>query len=377
VTDHNEFSETEYALIAQSIEGLTASIQTQCIKQTKSYLELFTGNVGGYSPDFKPIMALFQQRYSRRDWRSEIDQIRAALRQVKAAVISITSPGYPEQLKFIGVPPPLLYVRGNVNNLHLPQIAIVGSRRMTRSGGANARDWAKFLAGSGFVVTSGLALGVDGAAHEGALHATNGKTIGVMATGIEAVYPPGHRNLAGQIVESGGTLVTEFHFGGMPLARNFPQRNRIISGLSLGVLVVEAAVKSGSLITARCAMEQNREVFAIPGSIHSPQSKGCHLLIKQGAHLVETAEDIVVELGGALAGMRDRVSDVQGQPVVAPKILTDEERQALEILGYEPADLDELMRFSPWSVAKLSQILVALELKNAITNENGFYLRLA
>tara|TARA_B100000795_G_scaffold255821_1_gene227789 strand:+ start:861 stop:1994 length:1134 start_codon:yes stop_codon:yes gene_type:complete len=376
VTDHNGFSETECALIAQSIEGLTARIQTQCIKQTKSYLELFTGDVADYSSDFKPIMALFQQRYSRRDWRSEIDQIRQSLRQAKAVVISITSPDYPEQLKFIGAPPPLLYVMGNLNNLHLPQIAIVGSRRMTRVGGTNARDWAKFLAGSGFVVTSGLALGVDGAAHQGALQAVNGKTIGVMATGIESVYPPKHHNLACQIVASGGTLVTEFHFGGKPLARHFPQRNRIISGLSLGVLVVEAAVKSGSLITARCAMEQNREVFAIPGSIHSPQSKGSHLLIKQGAHLVETAADIVAELGGALAGMKNSISAAQDQSSVMAKILTDEEQQVLEILGYEPIDLDGLMRFSPWSVAKLSQILVALELKNTVANDNGFYQRL-
>lgn len=374
--DHKGFSETEYALIAQSIEGLTASIQTQCLKQTKSYLELFTGNVTEYPPDFKPIMALFQRRYSRQDWRLEIDRIREALRKTKAVVISITSPDYPEQLKLVDAPPPLLYIKGNLNNLHLPQIAIVGSRRMTRVGEANARDWAKFLAGNGFVVTSGLALGVDGAAHQGALQAASGKTVGVMATGIETVYPPGHRNLACQIVESGGTLVTEFHFGGKPLARHFPQRNRIISGLSLGVLVVEAAVKSGSLITARCAIEQNREVFAISGSIHSPQSKGCHLLIKQGAHLVETAADIVVELGGALAGMRGSISSAQSQPSVMAKRLTEEELQVLEILGYEPIDLDGLMRFSPWPIAKLSQILVALELKDIIANENGFYLRL-
>ena len=376
MTNHDAFSETECAFIAQSIEGLTRSIQSQCLEQTKSYLELFTGNVEAYSPDFKPMMALFQQRYFRQDWCSEIDKLRENLRQTNAVIISITSSDYPEQLKFISAPPPLLYVKGDLNNLHLPQIAIVGSRQMTRVGGTNARGWAKFLAGSGFTVTSGLALGVDGAAHQGALQAHNGRTVGVMATGIEAVYPARHRDLACQILESGGTLVTEFHYGEKPIARHFPQRNRIISGLSLGVLVIEAAVKSGSLITARYAAEQNREVFAIPGSIHSPQSKGCHLLIKQGAHLVETAADIIVELGGALAGMRDSLSTHDNSPSVAPKILTDEEYQALGILGYEPIDLDGLMHFSPWSVAKLSQILVALELKNTIVNENGFYQRL-
>ena len=221
---------------------------------------------------------------------------------VGAQIIPITSLDYPQQLKQISSAPPLLYSLGQTDNLHLPQIAIVGSRRMTRGGENNALQWSRFLANSGFTITSGLALGVDGCAHRGALEATNGKTVAVMATGIDSIYPQRHRQLAEQILDSGGTLVTEFHPNEKPLPTHFPRRNRIISGLSLGVLVVEAAVKSGSLITARYALEQNREVFAIPGSIHNPQSRGCHLLIKEGAQLVESGDDIIAELGGAMAG---------------------------------------------------------------------------
>jgi DNA processing protein len=167
-------------------------------------------------------------------------------------------------------------VLGNSDRLHLPQIAIVGSRRMTRGGESNALQWAQYLAEAGFTITSGLALGVDGAAHRGALQASQavGTTIAVMATGIDQIYPYRHRQLADQILQADGALITEFAPGSEPVAARFPQRNRIISGLSLGVLVVEAALKSGSLITARYAMEQGREVFAIPGSIHNPQSRG-------------------------------------------------------------------------------------------------------
>ena len=174
-------------------------------------------------------------------------------------------------------------MRGDLVNLHLPQIVIVGSRRMTRGGEINSLQWSKFLADSGFTITSGVALGVDGSAHRGVLKSVVGKTIAVMATGIDRIYSTRHRDLAATILDSGGTLITEFHRREKLLPSNFPRRNRIISGLSLSVLVIEAAVRSGSLITARCALEQDRKVFAIPGSIHSPQSKRCHLLIKQGA----------------------------------------------------------------------------------------------
>lgn len=202
---------------------------------------------------------------------------------------------YPPLLREIPDPPVMLYVMGNRRVLSRPQLAIVGSRHPTPMGGENARAFAKSLAGAGLVITSGLALGIDGAAHRGAVEA-GGKTIAVVGTGLDRVYPPRHRDLAHDIIRH-GALVSEFPLGTPPKPENFPARNRLISGLSLGTLVVEAALQSGSLITARLATEQGREVFAIPGSIHSPQSRGCHALIRQGAKLVETAQDILEELG--------------------------------------------------------------------------------
>jgi DNA processing protein len=202
---------------------------------------------------------------------------------------------YPPLLREIPAPPVVLYVIGDRQSLSHPQFAIVGSRNPTPMGRENAHAFAKTLAGAGLTITSGLALGIDGAAHRGALDA-GGKTIAVVGTGLDRVYPARHRDLAHAVVQQ-GALVSEFPLGTPPKSENFPVRNRIISGLSLGTLVVEAAVQSGSLITARLATEQGREVFAIPGSIHSPQARGCHALIRQGAKLVETAQDILEELG--------------------------------------------------------------------------------
>jgi len=235
---------------------------------------------------------------------------------------------------------------------------------MTRVGQQNALSWSRFLANSGFTVTSGLALDVDGAAHQGALKAGSGGTIVVMATGIDKIYPKQHRLLAEQIVDSDVCLVTEFEPGAEPFAQHFPQRNSIISGLSLGILVVEAAVKSGFLITARTALEQNREFFAIPGSIHNAQSKGYHLLINQGATLVEQAANIVTGLAGALAGLRENLHAVDFE---------EDQRLLLDIIGFDPVGLDTLSRASSWPAEKLSQTLVRLELCHAIDNNNGYY----
>ncbi len=216
----------------------------------------------------------------------------------KHHIITLNSPEYPQRLKQINDAPALLYVHGNLSILRDPQLSIVGSRNPTQSGHNNAYEFAKYLGQTGLCITSGLALGVDGAAHQGAIDG-NGPTIAIIATGIDRVYPAKHRELAHKIVES-GAIVSEFPIGTHPDSRHFPRRNRIISAMSYGVLVVEAALKSGSLITARLAMEQNREVFAIPGSIHNPLAKGCHQLIRQGAKLVETAEDILEEMSGVI-----------------------------------------------------------------------------
>lgn len=267
-------------------------------------------------------------------------------------------------------------MRGDPACLHLPQIAIVGSRRMTRGAEKTAKSWAKNLAASGFTITSGMAIGIDSCAHRGALEAPQGACIAVVATGIDRSYPSRNASLADQIVEGGGALVTEFPLGAPPLPAHFPQRNRIISGLSLGVLVVEAAINSGSLITAKYALEQNREVFAIPGSINSPQSKGCHQLIKQGACLVETTAELVEEIAGPLARYGEKYKDLAKMlPADLPdEILNNEESLLLKILGYEPVFIDELD--TPWQMEKLLQLLIALELKGLIVSEQGCYTRI-
>lgn len=206
-------------------------------------------------------------------------------------------PEYPALLKEIADPPPLLFVRGNPALLERPQIAVVGSRRASPPGLDNARAFARSLAGAGFTITSGLALGVDGAAHQGALD-VGGHTVGVLGTGLEKLYPQKHRALAQAIVERDGALVSEFPLDAQAQPGNFPRRNRIISGLSLGVLVIEASPASGSLITARLAAEHGREVWALPGSIHHPGARGCHQLIRDGAQLVETIDHILEGLQG-------------------------------------------------------------------------------
>ena len=364
--------EIHYGLVAQYLGQLPPKLQALLVAQAGSYTALFTKPPDTFEAQLHQTVSRLQYDYHQRHWSGRVEASIALAEQVGAQIIPITSADYPPLLKQISRAPPLLYCRGDINNLHLPQIAIVGSRRMTRGGEINARQWSKFLASHGFTITSGLALGVDGCAHQGALDAPKGKTVAVMATGIERIYPQRHGELAAHILESGGTLVSEFHPNEKPLPANFPRRNRIISGLSLAVLVIEAAVKSGSLITARCALEQNREVFAIPGSIHNPHSRGCHLLIKEGAHLVETAKDIVGELGGALAGVASGTQD--GLPL-AP-LLDKQESALLEILGFEPVALDRLSQETQLPAQTLSQLLISLELKGIVCSENGFYQRL-
>lgn len=365
--------ETHYALAAQYLAQFPPGLQAQLVGETGSYTALLTESAEGFAPQFQDAIYRLQEEYHHQCWSSQLDSTMQSVDKIGGKIIPITSADYPQQLKQISSAPPLLYVRGEIDNLHLPQIAIVGSRRMTRGGESNALHWSGFLANSGFTITSGLALGVDGCAHRGALNAVDGKTVAVMATGIDSIYPQRHGELAAQILDSGGTLITEFHPGEKPLPTNFPRRNRIISGLSLGVLVIEAAVKSGSLITARYALEQNREVFAIPGSIHNPQSRGCHLLIKQGAQLVEAADDIISELGGAIAGIAQTTQDMPlNQPVI-----DQQETALLKALGFDPVDLNSLSQDTSLPVERLSELLIGLELKGIICNENGFYHRLA
>lgn len=283
---------------------------------------------------------------------------------------------YPQMLREIRRAPPLLYVWGDPAVLSLPQLAVVGSRSPTPGGRDNATQFARELAASGITITSGLALGVDIAAHQGALGG-NGKTIAVLGTGIDQIYPQRHYQIAQQIVATGGAVVTEFPLGVQPLPANFPQRNRIISGLSLGVLVVEAAVKSGSLITARYALQQNREVFAIPGSIHNPLSRGCHALIKDGAKLVETAQDIIDELSGFLSMKWQELEDPNRAALKIAQELVESEHEGriLAAMGYDPLSLDTLVERTGLGAGELMAALLTMELKGLVGNLGNGYVR--
>ncbi len=285
-------------------------------------------------------------------------------------LIDTASEYYPHLLKEIPRCPPLLYILGDVSALSLPQIAVVGSRNPSPSGKTNAQIFCSELAAKGFAITSGLAMGIDAAAHRGALSG-KGKTIAVMGTGIDQIYPKRNEKLAEQILQEGGALVSEFPLGTSPTPQNFPQRNRIVSGLSYGTLVVEAAIRSGSLITSRFAIEQNREVFAIPGAIQNPLSKGCHALIKQGAHLVETTLDIVAHFQSFLALESDTLQ--QTELFKEEPSLSAEESKVYAAVDYTPAKIDEIAERSHLAIGELLSNLMSLELKNLVhQNGDGF-----
>ena len=288
--------------------------------------------------------------------------------EARRHVAVLGDPLYPVSLLATDDPPLLLYLMGQVALLpgvSTHGMAMVGSRNPTPQGAANARQFACSLAQTGLTIVSGLALGVDGAAHEGALEgAPAGQlaTVAVVGTGLDRVYPARHRDLAHRIAQR-GVLISELPLGTPPISHNFPRRNRIISGLSLGTLVVEAALKSGSLITARMAMEQGREVFAIPGSIHSPQSRGCHALIRQGAKLVESAQDILEELLLPVAGAP--ATSGAAQDAAAP------EDTLLEHLGHDPVSLDALVARTGETTAHLQVRLLELELEGQVARLPG------
>jgi len=284
------------------------------------------------------------------------DAVRTALawaEQESCGILTLVDPLYPSALLQTEDPPCLLYVRGKPELLNTPSLAIVGSRNATPQGCQTARAFAKALAASGLSIVSGLALGIDSAAHQGALDAGSpASTIAVVGTGADRLYPARNKELAQAIAEQ-GVIVSEFPLGTPAVAANFPRRNRIISGLARGVLVVEAALQSGSLITARLAGEQGREVFAIPGSIHSPLSRGCHQLIRQGAKLVETAADILEELGEGDIAQPDASTTRDTDPI-------------LTALGYAPCVLDDLASRTGWPAERLLPRLLELELAQQI-----------
>jgi len=301
------------------------------------------------------------------DW-GLIDSDLRWLEQADNEVLSIYDPLYPAQLKEIDNPPPLLFIRGNKTLLTQPQIAMVGSRNPSPLGKQTAIDFAQSLVHHGFTITSGLALGIDAASHQGALNA-GGHTIAVAGTGLDRVYPARNKTLATAIAST-GLLISEFPPGTAAKANHFPRRNRIISGLCIGLLVVEAAKKSGSLITARMALEANREVFAIPGSIHNPLARGCNALIKEGAKLVESTQDIFEELG-----------EYNQQPeIIKPQsfktTLDLEQQNLLNLIMFSPTSVDWLVQESGFSVEVISSMLLMLELQGYIATTAGGYIRI-
>jgi DNA processing protein len=296
----------------------------------------------------------------------DIDTQLRALEQLDASILTIADDNYPALLRTISRPPPLLYVRGGHTVLSAPQLAVVGSRRASSAGCRAAADLAAQAAMAGMAVVSGLARGIDGAAHRGALRA-GGQTVAVMATGVDLIYPARHRELAADIVASGGALVTEFPPGVGPLRQNFPRRNRIISGLALGVLVVEAALPSGSLITAATALDQGREVLALPWSVYHQGGRGCLQLLRDGAVLVQDIADITtaVKLPAAPPGQAELFATDDPDGCTS---------RILPLVGYEATSVDELARTSALPVQQVLAELATLELRGAVRRCAGGYI---
>lgn len=326
----------------------------------------------------KQISAFYQPNWQK------VAQIIEASNHCESEIISYNHELYPKPLKQIYDPPLVLFTKGNTHLLNEVQLGIVGSRNATVSGREQARLFARDLVERNLVVTSGLALGIDAAAHKGALQ-YNASTIAVVATGLDSVYPARHKLLVNQILAQQGLLISEFFPGTPARAGHFPKRNRIISGMSQGVLVVEATIKSGSLITARCALEQNREVFAVPNSIHNEQAKGCHWLIKQGAKLVESCADIVEELN------LDEISSLhlkqERQEQLNSQLIQNKEEDKinpqkdlcndalLASVGFEVTPVDRVVSRSKLPIEEVLTRLTVLELSGLVSAVPGGYLR--
>ncbi len=317
-------------------------------------------------PLAEQILRLTRDQFS--NAKKLVDYTKRWCEQHHVSLLQFDHPHYPPLLKEIKTAPPLLYVQGNTELLLDPQLAVVGSRSASKAGRRNAFELSACLAKSGMSINSGLALGIDAQAHLGAL-SVNGGTVAVIGSGIDKIYPRSNLQLAEKIVAGGGCIVSEFPLGTAPQPQNFPRRNRIISGMSLGTLVVEAALKSGSLITARYALEQNREVFAMPSSIQNPMAKGCHALIKDGGILVENCDDILRELRMLLPDYFDNQST---QPDIGKKnsahLLNDADKSVMQYIEHEPQSLEQLAEASGMSVDFLLASLMSLEISGEIEN---------
>ena len=361
-------TEHEAVLLLSLIPGTAPATIREIYQSLGSFARFFN------SENMSPIGSLAElaayYRRHRPELEAQLDRRLAYMQSAGIAAVTLADTAYPDLLREIHRPPAVVYVKGCVDALTLPQVAIVGSRRASRNGLQQAGEFARALASGGFVVTSGLALGVDAAAHRGALVA--GKTVAVLGTGVDVAYPRRNAGLYEEILSGGGAIVSEFAPGAPPLRQHFPRRNRIISGLSLGTLIVEAAAKSGSLITARLAMEQGREVFAVPGSVHNPLARGCHRLIREGAVLTETVDDIVEQLGGMLSLVAEQASST---PAPIPGLSRDEDR-ILAAMGFDPVAVDSLQQHLAMDIAALTSALVGLEIRGLVEQIDGRYQRL-
>ena len=313
------------------------------------------------APGIGPATAAAMSRFS---WVRKLREDQARVEAAGVGVLVWGDAEYPARLQEIASAPPVLYVRGRMEPGDDAAVAIVGSRRATAYGEAVARELAGELARRGITIVSGLARGIDAAAHRGALDA-GGTTLAVLGSGLDEIYPPEHRELAAEVTTS-GALLSEFPLGTAPLRLHFPRRNRIISGLSLGVVVVEAGVKSGALITAHHALEQGREVFAVPGRVHAQYSEGSNRLIKAGAKLVESWEDVLVELVPNLKGRK------RARPAEPPRPeLTADEQRLFDLLAGGPLHIDQLIVKSDWGGGRVAAVLVGLEMKEVVRQIKG------
>jgi len=325
-------------------------------------------------------LALHESHVKRRRQWQDSARVQTAFEQVFTAItdqhyhlIQLDDLDYPKQLRQIDDPPPFLFVRGERACLTQPQLAMVGSRKPTPSGAQIARQFASRLAEEGLWITSGLAHGIDTEAHLGALAISGGRTIAVLGTGIEVCYPDNQRSLYDRIVAEGGLIVSEFLPDTSPRPYHFPRRNRVVSGMSLGVLVVEAALKSGSLITARLAAEQGRLVFAIPGHIQNPQAQGCHHLIREGAILVDRPEQVLEDL--QLPRRWQAVDQVRAADASAAPTVPEHLQPLIAYLDWAAQDMDTLVESSGWDVARLAAALMELELLGHVAQSAGRYQR--
>jgi DNA processing protein len=362
----NDKESLRYWLALLHAPGVGAVRFGELLQRSGGILPLFHGSP---PPDIPERL----RRYLREpDW-STVERDLAWQEQDGCHILTLLDPAYPPLLRELSDAPPLLFLRGDPRQLMNPQLAVVGSRNPSVIGKETAHDFSRTLAAAGLVITSGLATGVDAAAHRGAL-AGGGQSVAVFGTGLDRVYPASHRELAHTIVERDGLLVSEYPPGTAPLPGNFPRRNRIISGLSLGTLVVEAALRSGSLITAGLAADQGREVFAIPGSIHNPLARGCHQLIRQGAKLVETAQDVLVELAPQLqAAIAVTDMDTPGTEEGGIEELDEEYQRLLACLDAAPSSVDQLVMRSGLTADAVSSMLLLLELQGHVISTAGGY----